>query len=152
MQRVEVVTAVSLGDIAVGISQVPLSTRIAGIVARRGLRIHPELRHQARTHVVIVKVSTNSKLRDANFVRAEDLARSADRIVFRMVEIVVIDNVSSNFGRKKLGIKSGFLRAWIAVQPRPVRKREGLGLRRFCCGRIALRRHRRNRLPGDRYG
>src|SRR6266849_8194492 len=60
MQCVEVVAAISLRNIAVGVVEVPLPPRRTGVVPRRRLRIQSKLRHQPGAYIVIVKVATNA--------------------------------------------------------------------------------------------
>ena len=71
---VEVIAAVRLRQVAVCIVEIPLAAGGAGVVARRGLRIHAELRHQTGAHVVIMEIAADAKLRDVHFARAENLA------------------------------------------------------------------------------
>src|SRR5258707_541026 len=103
MQCVEVVAAVSLRYIPVRIVELPLTARRAGIVARRCLRVQTELGHQAGTHIVIVKVASYTELRQLHFAVPEDLARSADRVILRMVETVVVSHIGANLWSKEAG-------------------------------------------------
>src|SRR2546422_7400325 len=41
----------------------PLATRGAGVIARRGLRVHANLSHQPGANIVIVKVAADAELR-----------------------------------------------------------------------------------------
>src|ERR1039458_10163689 len=96
------IPAVGLGDITIGVRQIPLPARIAGVVPRRGLGIQAKLRHQPRPHVVIVKVAANAKMRDTDLVRSEYLARTPNGVVLGMIEIVGVVDVSPDFRRKEL--------------------------------------------------
>src|SRR5579863_6938240 len=100
MERIPVIAAVSLVDIAVSVREIPLSARIAGIVAGRRRRIQPDLAQHARANMVIVKISTNAQMRKANFVRTKYFARTADRIVLGTIEVVMVGHVRSNLGRE----------------------------------------------------
>src|SRR6266850_7925909 len=129
MQGVEVVTAVRFGEITIGVVQIPLATRRAGIVARRGLRIQTKLRHQTRANIIIMKVATDAELRYLDFIGPENLARPADGVVFGMIEIVDVIDVGPDFRRKELGIQRRFFGSRVAGQPGKVCERKWLGLR-----------------------
>src|SRR5450755_1698082 len=122
VHRIEVVTAVSLRKVTVCAIEVPLPSRRAGVIARRGLGIEAELGHDPRANIVIVEIAANSKLRQLHFTRSEYFTRSADGVVFRMGEVVNVINVGSNFRRKEFAVESRGFRAWTARQPGPVRK------------------------------
>src|SRR6266436_1942787 len=125
MQGVEVVAAVGLRNIAVRIVQLPLTARWAGVITRRRLRIHTKLRHQPGAHVVVVKIAAYTELRHLHFVVPEDLARSTNRVVFRMIETVVVIHVGPDLWGKKLrGIRRVY-GARIAVQPCEIGKGKG---------------------------
>src|SRR5437899_6807008 len=81
VQVVPVIAAVGLGEIAVGVVEIPLTSRRAGIVARCRLRVHSELRHQPATDVLVVEVASDAKLRQLNLAGSKDLSRSRDRVV-----------------------------------------------------------------------
>src|SRR6266853_2778244 len=88
-----------------------------------------------------MKVAADAELRYLDFIGPEDFARPADSIVFRMVEIVDVVHVGTDFRCEKFCIHRRLFRARVAVQPGKVRKRERLGrwrLRRpalpFFCG------------------
>src|SRR5437588_5331605 len=72
-----------------------------------------------------------------DFIRPKDLARSADRVIFRMVEIVDIVNVSANFRREEFRIER-CLGAGAAVQPTPVCEGKWFGFNRFALHRSLL--------------
>src|SRR5579859_259387 len=84
-------------------------------------------------------------MRKANFIRTKYFAGTANRVVFGVVEVVVVGNVRSDFGGEELGIECQVLRSRIAVEPGPVCEREGLGRRRLG-GRSSFG------LEGDRSG
>jgi len=48
--HVEVIAAVGLGDVAIGVGEIPLAASGAGVVARRGLGVEAELRYDAGAH------------------------------------------------------------------------------------------------------
>ena len=124
--------------IAIGVIKVPLPARRAGVIARCGLRIQTELRHEPGTHIVIVEISSDTELRYLNFIGPENLARPANRVVFGMVEIVDIVNVRPNFRRKEFRIHRRFFCARVAGQPGKVRERKGFHCQRFRCAQFAL--------------
>jgi hypothetical protein len=51
--------------------------------------------------MIFMKVAAQAKLFDFDFVGAEEFARSAHRIVHRLVEVVGISDVCANLGREK---------------------------------------------------
>src|SRR5258708_34278940 len=67
MQLIEVISAIRLREVAIGIGEVPLAASRAGVVARRGLRIQAELRHQPGADGVIGKAASTAKLRHVDF-------------------------------------------------------------------------------------
>ncbi len=138
VHRVEVVAAVSFGQVAVGISQIPLAARRAGVVARCGFRIQSELRHHASAHIVVVKIAANAKLRELHFVGAKDFARSTDRVVFRMAEIINVIDIRTNFRREKFRVDWNLFGPRISIQPCEVGERKGLTRWRFACGQLAF--------------
>src|SRR5215469_9327041 len=141
MQGVEVITAVRLGNVAIRIGQGPLATCRAGVVARRCLRIHAELRHQPGTHVVVMEIAAHPELRSLDFVCPENFAGSADRVILRMSEVVDIVHVGSNFGSKELAVEGGCFRTWVPIQPGEIGKGKWLGflyLGRSGCLRLAI--------------
>src|SRR5262249_26299695 len=97
MQGIEVVTAVRLGKLTVRVVPVTLPSRRDGIISWRRLGIHPKLRHQARTDIVIVKVAPDPELRHVHFPMAKHFARTADRVVLRMVEAIVVVHIGADF-------------------------------------------------------
>ena len=101
MQRVDVVSTVGFRNVAISIGKVPLSTRGAGVIARRGRGIHAKLRHQPAANVVVMKIAAHAELRHLDFIRPEYFARSADGVIFGMVEIVNVIDVCPEFRRKE---------------------------------------------------
>src|SRR5438874_4354094 len=128
MLNIEVVAAVGLRDVAVCIRQVPLSTCGACIVARRGLGIEAELRHQTRAHVVVVEVAADAQLGYLYLIRAEYLARPVDGVVLRVTEVVGVVDVGADLRREELSRIGCVLGAGVAVEPGEVGKGEGHGL------------------------
>src|SRR5215467_12333316 len=116
------VSAVRLGQIAISVVEIPLAAGGAGIIARLRLRIHSELRQHPAANIIVMEVATEAEMRKLDFARAKDLARSTDRIILRMVEILVIGDVGSEFARKILGIDRRLLRPGVARQPGEVRE------------------------------
>src|SRR5437016_12918656 len=102
MHSVDVIAAVGFGKVAIGIVQIPLAACGTGIIARRRLRVHPELSHDARLDIVVMEVAADAELRYLELVRAEDLARTADRVVLRMVEVLNVIDVNPDFRREEL--------------------------------------------------
>ena len=129
---VEVVPAIRFRQIAIRVVEIPLSPRSARVIARRRLRIQSKLRHHARAHVVVVKISADAKLRHLHFVRSKHFARPADRVVLRMIEVVHVVDVRANFRREKFRIHRRILRPRSPVEPSPIRKRKRLRLLRLC--------------------
>ena len=152
VQLVQVVAAVGLGDVAVGVVEVPLAARRAGVVARRRLRVHAELRHQPAAHVVVVEVAADAELRDLELARAEDLARARDRVVHRLVEGVGVVGVDAELAGEHLRVERRLLRARVAGQPGEVGegKRLGLSWRRLDAA-VPARRARRSESPWPRW-
>ncbi len=126
--HIEVIATIGLRDIAICIRQVPLPSCGACIVARRGLRVEAKLRHQASAHVVVVEVAAYAKLGYLNLTRAKDLARSADRVVLRMAEIVRVVNVRAYLGCEEFGCVRSILCTGVAIEPGEVGEGEWLGL------------------------
>ncbi len=157
VQRIDVITAVSLPQIAIGSIEIPLALRRARIVARRGRGIHAKLGHETRADIVEMEITAHSQLFQLDFIRPEYLARSPNRIVDWLVEIVVVGNISANLRREELRIEGCVLVARVPVQPGPVpirKRRDLLGFRRLGCRRLAWRYRRRyQRLDrGRRFG
>ncbi len=148
MHVVPVVAAVGLGKIAICVVQVPLPAAHASVVARRGHRVLAELRHQPRVHVIDQQVATHAKLFQLDFLRAEHLARSADGVVRRMVEVEVVVGVDANLRGEVLRAQRAILGARVAVQPGPV----GVRKRRHGVDRLGLRRPFRKRCCRSRSG
>ena len=120
MQCIEVVATVCLRKIAIGVIKVPLSARRAGVIARCGLRIQTELRHEPGTHIFIVEISLDTELRYLNFIGPGNLARPANRVVFGMVEIADIVNVHPSFRVKNfVSIGDSLVRALPVTQVKP---------------------------------
>ena len=84
LQHVEVVAAVRLGDVAVRVVELPLTARRARVVARRRLRVHAELRHQAAVDVLVVEVAADAELGHLELAVSEHLARAGDGVVARV--------------------------------------------------------------------
>src|SRR6266850_6016552 len=125
MQGVEMVATVRFGEITIGVVQIPLATRRAGIVARRGLRIQTKLRHQTRANIIIMKVATDAELRYLDFIGPENLARPADRVVFGMIEIVDVIDVGANFRSEEFRVHRRFFGSRVAGQPGKVGESKG---------------------------
>src|ERR1700730_14146608 len=101
MHLVDVVSTVSFRDVTVSIIEAPLAACDADVIARLGLRIHPELRHHPATNVVVMKVPAQAQLCELDFTRAKDLTGAADRVVLRMVETAGVVHVESDFRSKE---------------------------------------------------
>ncbi len=67
-----------------------------------------------------MKIAAEAELLQLDFVRTKYFARSADRVVYRSVEVVRIGNIGADLRREELGIECGFFSARVAVQPGPV--------------------------------
>ena len=104
--HVEVVAAVSFRKIAVGIVKIPLAARGAGVIARRGLGIQTELRHHPRSNIVIVKIAADAQLGHVHFIGSENLARTANRVVLGVSEVVDVVDVGPISGVKNF-VSSG---------------------------------------------
>src|SRR5215469_11904183 len=81
-----------------------------------------------------MKVSADAQMSEADFIGTKHFARTTDRVVFGVVEIVMVGYVDANLGREELGVKCRFFRSRIAVQPGPIGESERLGLLRFRLG------------------
>jgi len=127
IQRVEVVPAVRLGDVAVRVVEVPLPSRGARVVARRRLRVHAELGHQPGLNVLVEKVSSKSDLRQLDFVRPEHLARPGDGVVLGVGKAVVVRRVHAELADEGTPRERAIRRAVVAWRPGEVRERKGLG-------------------------
>ena len=55
-----------------------------------------------------MKVAADAKLGNLEFVRAKDLARSADGVVLGMIEVVDIIPIEANLRREELGVERDF--------------------------------------------
>jgi hypothetical protein len=107
-----------------------------------------------------MEVATYAELRYLDFLRAEHLARSANGVVFGMIEVVDIVHVGTDFRREEFRVQRFLFGARVAVQPGEITERKGLGLwllpglgknldiarRRQC----SLRRGRRSLNVGNR--
>ncbi len=65
MQRVKMIAAVGLVQVAIGIVQLPLPAGKAGIVARSRGGIQTQLAEHACTNMVVVKVAADSQVSKA---------------------------------------------------------------------------------------
>ena len=95
-QHVEVVAAVRLGDVAIGVGEVPLAARRARVVARRHLGVHAELRHEAAAHVVVVEVAADAELLHLNLLVRPLSDDPVERVIVRMVEVVDVVHVDAD--------------------------------------------------------
>src|SRR5262245_62930523 len=100
MHLVKVVSAIRLSHISIGVVEIPLAAGGTGVIARLRLRIHPELRQQSAAHIFIVEVAADAEMRKLDFARAKDLARPTYGVILRMVEIMVVGDVGSEFARE----------------------------------------------------
>src|SRR6185295_11141067 len=125
------VTAIRFADVPVSVVQLPLAASGTGIIPRSRLRIHAKLRHQPSANVVVVKIAADSDLRELDFVRSEDFARTADRMIARMIERVMISRIESDLSGEDLAVDPRFFCAGVAGQPGEVRERERLGASRL---------------------
>src|SRR5438270_6984512 len=91
--------------------------------------------------MVIVKVSPDAQMREPNLIGAEHFARSADRVVLGMIEVIVVCDIHPNLWREELGIEGRFSCPRIPVQPGPVCEGKWLCFRRrpFLAGELLLR-------------
>src|SRR6202789_1338406 len=103
VQFVPVVSAIHLRDVAIGAVKVPLPTRGAAIVTRRGLGVEAELAEEASVNVIQVEVSAYPCVGDLNLLGTEDPPRSADGVVFGMIEVEIVVGVDANLRREVLG-------------------------------------------------
>jgi hypothetical protein len=86
-----------------------------------------------------VEVATETELRQLKFTRAEDLARTANRVVGRLVEAVGEVGVDAKLSGEGLRLERRFLGSGIPREPREVAERKRLRLRsRRWCRRIFL--------------
>ena len=67
------------------------------VVPRCRRRIHAELGHQPGAHVIVVEVATHAELRQLHFLRTEKFTGPAYGVVCRMVEVVDVNSVSTDF-------------------------------------------------------
>ena len=101
-----------------------MATGGAWIVARLGLGIHPELGHQPAANIVEVKVAANPKLSKLEFIVAKDFARSPNRIVFRVVEVIRVVDVEPDLRGEELRSVWSVFGARVTGKPCEVRKGE----------------------------
>ena len=87
MHRIPVVPTIRFGDVAVRVGQVPLATPRARVIPWRLFRVHPELRHESASHIVISEVATNAELLHLHFVCAAGFRRSIERMVVGLIEV-----------------------------------------------------------------
>ena len=78
-----------------------------------------------------MEVAAHTQLGHLNFARPKNLARSADGVVFRVMEVVDVIDIGADFGRNELGIESRRFGPRGAVQPSPVRECERFSFLRF---------------------
>src|SRR5208283_3817859 len=97
VQRVDVITAIGFGEVAIGIGDIPLPFGIAGVIADGGRGIHAELGHEAGAHVVVMEIAAEAGLFQLDFVGAKQFARSAHRVVYGLVEIIGVGDVGADF-------------------------------------------------------
>src|SRR3984957_6116289 len=105
MQRIKVISTVGLVDIPVSIGQIPLPAGCAGVIARRCGCVQTYLAEPACANMAVMKVSTHTQMGKANFIRTKYFAGTANRIVDRVVEVVMVGNVGADFRRKEFRIK-----------------------------------------------
>src|SRR6266404_9757769 len=74
----------------------------------------------------------------ALFIGPENLARTADGIVFGMGEVVDVVNVSPDFRREEFGVERNLFGPRISIQPGKVGERKWLTRWRFACGQLAF--------------
>src|SRR5262249_28627501 len=102
--------------------ELPLAATGAGVVARRGLRVHSELSHQARLRTLVVEVAAEAELRELELPVTEDLARARDRVVLGRAEIVVVYRVDPQLADKDLARQRSIRSTGVARRPREIRK------------------------------
>src|SRR5436305_10681814 len=124
MQHIEVVAAVSLRKIAVGICQVPLASTGAGVVTRRHSGIHPKLRHDPTACIAVMKISAHTQLLYLKLTSPPAFTRPAERVVLGMIQVINVTDVSTKFAGEHLGIKRRFFGAAVAVEPGEVSESE----------------------------
>jgi hypothetical protein len=78
-----------------------------------------------------MEITTDSELGQLDFVRPKYLTRSADGVIFRMVEIDNVVHIGLYFRRKEFCIERRFLHTTVTVEPGPVGERKRLCLSRF---------------------
>src|ERR1700690_1730283 len=95
--------------------KIPLSLGVTGVIAYGCGRVHAELSHESSANIVVVKIASEAKLLELNFVGTEQFARSTHRIIDWLVEVVVVGNVRTNLRRKELGVERHVLVTRVAV-------------------------------------
>jgi hypothetical protein len=73
-----------------------------------------------RVRVIEMEVAAQAELLRLDFVGAEEFARSAHRVVDRLVEVVGVGNIGADLRREELRVEGDVLIARIAIQPGPV--------------------------------
>src|ERR1700677_119270 len=104
VQYVEVISAVRFRYVAVSVGKIPLTVSHAGVVSRSRDRIHTELGHEPRSHVVVMEISTDTQLLELHLTRSKEFARSTNRVIGRMIEVGYVVDVRAYFRRKKLRV------------------------------------------------
>ena len=91
MVHVEVVSAISFGEILVCTAKVPLATSSAAVIAGRRDGEHSTHGQDPAANVLPVEVAAEADLLHLDFVGAKDFSRTAKGIIFGVIEV---DNVS----------------------------------------------------------
>ena len=115
--HIEVISGIRLGEIPIGILQIPLAHRRTRVIARGGGREHAEHRQKARSHIVPVKVPAEAHLFDLKFSGAKLLGGTHDGVIVRMIETLHVVHVEANFGREELGVEDRGFATRRAVHP-----------------------------------
>ncbi len=125
MVYVEVVTAVGFGEIFVSAAQVPLAASDASVISRSRDSEHSTHGQDPAADVLIVEVAAEADLLQLNFVRAENLGRSTQRVILGVIEAADEVTVKTNFRSEEFGIPHRVFVASLAIEPSPVGEREG---------------------------
>ena len=154
MQRVPVIAAVGLADVAQGRLQIELPAHRARVVPGHERRAHPELRHQTPARVPVVEVPAKAEESECHFIIARERCRADHGVVDGVILRHRVVHIEEEFGCEVGSIENCLVLTARAVQPCKVAECEGLGglfvLRG--CGRGRLRGwwRRRWRNTGDR--
>ena len=115
MIHVEVIPSIGLRYVLVCAAKVPLSTSRAGVIAWRGYAKHSIHGQNSAPNILPVKVAAKADLFYLDFIRSENFARSANRVIFGMIEAADKVSIEPDFWSKEWRVPYRILVARSAI-------------------------------------